>query len=315
MSNTEKRKLSVVVSVYNEEEALPLYYDAATIKLAGLGRDYELLFVNDGSTDGSAAFLRQLAEADACVKVISFSRNFGHESAMIAGIDHADGDYIICMDADLQHPVECIAGIAEKLDDGYDVVSMVRGKNKDAGAVKNLTSPAFYAVINKISDSKMEKNASDFFGISRRVAEVLKDNYREKIRFLRGYVQNVGFRKTVLMYDAGNRAAGTSKYTVRKLFRLSFNTIMCFSDAPLKLGIYAGIFSIIIGIAMAVYTIVSWASVGTPNGYASIIVLICFMFAVLFFILGIMGEYISVLFAEIKNRPIYIIEEKIGFKE
>ena len=160
-------KLSVVVSVYNEEEVLDKFYDAATPVLAGMG-DYELLFVNDGSRDSSMDILRPLAEADPCVRVISFSRNFGHEAAMLAGVDYATGDYIVCMDADLQHPVTKLPEIYEKLKAGYDVVSMVRTSNKDAGLIKNITSAGFYAVANSLADknTRLEKNASDFFGIS-----------------------------------------------------------------------------------------------------------------------------------------------------
>ena len=213
------------------------------------------------------------------------------------------------MDADLQHPPECIPQIIEKMEEGYQVINMVRTKNQSAGWFKNFASGAFYDLINAVSDVKFEKNASDFFAISDKVAEVLKKNYREKVRFLRGYVQNLGFKKTTLEYEARVRVAGESKYSIRKLLRFSINTIMCFSNLPLKLGIYAGIFAAVLGLAVLVYTVYSWASVGTPPGYATMIVLICFMFSILFIIVGIIGEYISILFSELKDRPIYIVEE------
>lgn len=304
--------LSVVVSVYNEEDALKKFYEAAGEQLASLGEAYELLFVNDGSTDKSLDIIRELASADKNVKAVSFSRNFGHEAAMIAGIDHSAGDYIICMDADLQHPVECIPQIMKKFREGYEIVSMVRTSNKDAGLFKNITSAAFYSLINSMSSNKMEKNASDFFAISRRVAEILKSDYRERVRFIRGFVQSVGFRRTTIDYEAADRVAGKSKYGFRKLVRLSADTIMCFSDAPLKLGIYMGLLAIVLGIIMAIYTIATWINRGAPSGYATIVCLICFMFAVLFILVGIIGRYISVLFDEVKKRPIYIIEEKIN---
>lgn len=304
-------KLSLIISVYNEEEALPKFYQEVT-KVLNTYVDYELIFVNDGSKDGSLNLLRGMAIVNSKVKVISFAANAGHEAAMIAGIDYAKGDFLICMDADLQHPVSLIPDIAQKFSEGYDVVSMVRTSNKSAGLIKNVTSSAFYSVINAMSSVKMQKNASDFFGISKRVADVLRKDYREKVRFLRGYVQTIGFNKCSIEYEAADRVAGKSKYSIRKLTRFSLNTIMCFSDAPLKLGIYAGIFAVILGIIVAVYTIITWANRGTPSGYATIICLICFMFAVLFFLVGIIGEYISVLFTEIKNRPIYIVEETIN---
>lgn len=302
--------LSVVVSVYNEELAIPEFYQetGAVLKALPSSWDYELLFVNDGSADRSLELLRELARRDSRVRVVEFSRNFGHEAAMIAGIDYAQGDGIVCMDADLQHPPECIPEIVEKFDQGYEVISMVRMKNKTAGLVKNVTSAAFYKLINHLSDVKFEPNASDFFAVSRSAADVLRNNYREKVRFLRGYVQSVGFSRTTINYEARPRFAGESKYSLRSLFRFSINTILCFSDMPLKLGIYSGGAVAFFGLLMMAYTIWTWAKYGTPSGYATIVVLMSFMFAVLFVLVGIIGEYIAILFAELKDRPIYIVK-------
>ena len=302
--------LSVVVSVYNEEPALREFYEETGKVLRALPEpwDYELLFVNDGSRDQSLSILREFAASDKHVKVINFSRNFGHEAAMIAGIDYADGDGIICMDADLQHPPEYIPEIVKKLDEGYEVISMVRTRNKTAGVIKNITSSAFYKVINYMSDVKFQANASDFFAMSRDAADVLRNNYREKVRFLRGYVQSIGFEKTTIEYEARPRFAGESKYSLKSLFKFSINTILCFSDLPLKLGIYSGCVVALFGLAVMIYTIWTWFQYGTPSGYATIVVLISFMFAMLFVIVGIIGEYIAILFAEMKDRPIYIVK-------
>ena len=298
--------LSVVVSVYNEEKALEEFYKETVKVLRELDWDYEIIFVNDGSSDRSLGKLASLAAEDPRVKVVSFSRNFGHEAAMIAGLDYSRGDGIICMDADLQHPPDCIPGILGWLEEGYEVINMVRTRNKTAGLIKNVTSFGFYWLINHIADVHFEANASDFFAISRHVAQVLKDNYREKVRFLRGYVQNVGFKKTTIEYEARARVAGESKYSIKKLFIFSINTILCFSNMPLKLGIYAGVFSAVLGLAVMVYTLLTRR--GAPSGYATIVVLMCFMFAMLFIIVGIIGEYIAILFTELKDRPIYIVE-------
>lgn len=308
-----EKKLSVVVSVYNEEAALKQSYREIKKVLETISWDYEILFVNDGSSDNSLEVLEGLAAGDGKVKVIEFSRNFGHEAAMIAGLDYSEGDAIVCMDADLQHPPECIPEIIKKLEEGYEVISMVRTRNKSAGLVKNITSSGFYWLINAISDVHFESNASDFFVISRHVADVLKESYREKVRFLRGYVQNVGFKKTTLNYEAGERVAGESKYSLKKLFVFSVNTILCFSNMPLKLGIYAGVFSGLLGLVVMIYTLFTRS--GAPSGYATIVVLICFMFAMLFFIVGIIGEYISILFSELKDRPIYIVDKVIKKEE
>ena len=304
------RKLSVVVSVYNEEKALREFYKETNKILEQIknsGWEHELIFVNDGSKDQSLDILEELAGMDKNVKIVSFSRNFGHEAAMIAGIDYSTGDGIICMDADLQHPPECIPKIIEKFDAGYEVINMVRTKNESAGLIKNITSSGFYWLINHISDVHFEPNASDFFAISRHVAQVLKDNYREKVRFLRGYVQNVGFKKTNIEYEARARVAGESKYSIKKLFIFSINTILCFSNMPLKLGIYAGVFSAALGVIVMLYTL--FTRQGAPSGYATIVVLLCFMFAMMFLLIGIIGEYIAILFTELKDRPVYIVEK------
>ena len=307
------KKISIIVSVYNEEEVLFEFYRETIKVLLLIDNPYEIIFVNDGSTDGSRSTLFKLSRDDENVKVIHFSRNFGHEAAMIAGIDYASGDYIVCMDSDLQHPPTLLPEIIRKFDSGFDIINMVRTENKSAGVLKNITSAGFYKVINKVSDMKLVSNASDFFGISKRVADILRNNYREKTRFLRGYVQNVGFNTTNIEYEARKRYAGESKYSIKKLFRFSMNTIMTFSNLPLKLGMYAGGMAAFLAIIMMIYTVVSFLRVGTPSGYATIICLICFMFSVLFFIVGIIGEYLGLILAEQKDRPLYIVEEKINF--
>lgn len=309
--------LSVVVSVYNEELSLRDFYKETGSILGQLPEpwDYELLFVNDGSADGSAAILSGFAAADPRVKIVNFSRNFGHEAAMIAGIDYAAGDGIICMDADLQHPPEYILEIVKRFDEGYEVINMVRLKNRTAGLVKNVTSAAFYKFINMLSDVKFEANASDFFAVDKAAADVLRSNYREKVRFLRGYVQSIGFKKTTIQYEARPRVAGESKYSIRSLFKFSINTLLCFSDLPLKLGIYSGAAVAVFGVLMMIYTIYTWTRYGAPSGYATIVVLMSFMFAVLFILVGIIGEYIAILFAEMKDRPVYIVHDVINFKK
>jgi dolichol-phosphate mannosyltransferase len=314
MENKKMRKkiISIVISVYNEEAVLELFWkEFAQIK-EDLYWEYELIFVNDGSRDQSLHILNNFTEQDKRTKVISFSRNFGHEAAMIAGIDYACGDGIICMDADLQHPLTCIPEIIKKFEEGYDVINMVRLANESAGLIKNMTSKLFYKVVNILSDqASFEENASDYFAISSRVADVLRKNYREKSRFLRGYVQSVGFNKTKLEYVAAERAGGKSHYSIKKLINFSISTIISFSNFPLKLGVYAGVFCTAVGIIMSIYTLCTYKN--APSGYATIVILICFLFAVLFVIVGIIGEYLAVLFSELKDRPIYIVEKEINF--
>lgn len=232
---------------------------------------------------------------------------------MIAGLDYASGDGLIFMDADLQHPPKYISEIVNRFDEGYQVISMVRTENKTAGIVKNVTSSGFYWLINRMSQIRLEPNASDFFAITKEAQMVLKRNYREKVRFLRGYVQDIGFRRTTISYEAAPRVAGSSHYSIKKLFVFAVNTILCFSNIPLKLGIVAGLISAVLGVIVLIYTLLSRQ--GAPSGYTTIIVLLCFMFAILFLVVGIIGEYIAVLFEELKDRPIYIIADTRNCEE
>lgn len=305
----KEKKISVVVSVYNEELSLERFYETTVHILEQCAWDYELIFVNDGSADGSLGLLKNFAASNTKVKVVDFSRNFGHEAAMIAGIDHAVGHGIVCMDADLQHPPESIPDILAKFEEGYEVISMIRTKNADAGLIKRITSGAFYKVLNLMSPVKFENNSSDFFAISGQVAAVLRNDYREKIRYLRGYVQSVGFPKTTLEFEARRREAGESKYSIRKLLHFSINALCSFSDLPLKLGMYSGVCVAVFGFILMIFTIVNKIVNGAPAGYSTIIVALCFMFAVTLMVIGIIGEYIAVLFAEIKDRPIYIVRD------
>lgn len=305
--------ISIIVSVFNEEPVLEMFYRAFEEMKDSLTWDYELIFVDDGSKDRSYEILKELSLRDNRIKVIHFSRNFGHEAAMIAGIDYASGDGVLCMDADLQHPLEYIPQIIGKLEQGYEVINMVRTENLSVGLLKNLTSRGFYKLINRMSDqADFQENASDYFAVSRRVADILRTNYREKNRFLRGYVQIVGFRKTTINYKAGDRAGGKTHYKMRKLLSFSVDTIMSFSDMPLKLGVYSGLGCSLLGLAVLIYTLCTYRN--APSGYATIVILICFLFAILFVVVGIIGEYISVLFAELKDRPIYIVEDTINME-
>ena len=308
----KQKKITTVVSVYNEELSLKHFYEVTVQVLENLEWDYEMVFVNDGSSDRSIEILRSFADINSKVKVVNFSRNFGHEAAMIAGIDYATGDGIVCMDADLQHPPQCIPDIIKKFEEGYEVVAMVRTQNADAGLIKRITSGAFYKVLNLMSPIKFENNSSDFFAMTQNVAEVLRRDYREKVRYLRGYVQSVGFKKTTLEFKAAKREAGESKYNIRKLLKFSINTLCSFSDLPLKLGVYSGCVVALCGFILMIYTIIEKLVHNAPAGYSTIIVALCFMFAVTLIVIGIIGEYIAILFAEVKNRPIYIVREVLN---
>ena len=305
--------LSIVVSVYNEEDNLERFLEVASSVL----RDsmpknewgYELIFVNDGSADKSREILDGFAAQDTRCCVIHFSRNFGHEAAMIAGIDHAQGDFIVCMDADLQNPPELLPQMVDKFCGGTDIVLMARAENKDAGVMKRLTSGLFYGVLNFLSGVKFERNVSDFFGISKRAADVLRKDYREKNRYLRGYIQQIGFAKTVLEYVAPERFAGESKYTMKSLFRIAMNTLNCFSVTPMRVGAVAAGISLVMTIVSFAYYIGFYVANGYGSGTALLCSMITFLFSLLFLLLGTIGEYLGMLMLELKGRPIYIIED------
>ena len=274
-----------------------------------------MIFVNDGSADKSREILDNFAQVDKHCRVIHFSRNFGHEAAMIAGIDHAKGNFIVCMDADLQNPPELLPKMVDKFRNGSDIVLMARAENKDAGLLKRLTSGLFYGVLNFLSGVKFERNVSDFFGISKRAAEVLRKDYREKNRYLRGYIQQIGFSKTVMEYVAPERFAGESKYTIRSLFRIAMNTLNCFSVTPMRVGTVTAGISLVMTVFSFVYYIGFYIKYGYGSGTALLCSMITFLFSLLFLLLGTIGEYLGMLMLELKGRPIYIVEDIHNMQE
>lgn len=299
---------SIVVSVYNEEAVIRKFYDVLSGVLEKDNDSYEIIFVNDGSKDNSLVILAEIAKQDKHVKVINFSKNFGHEAAMLAGIDNSRGDAVICMDSDLQHPPYLIPDMIAKYKEGYGVINMVRNARKDAGFIKRITSSLFYKFINVISPIKLVPNASDFFLISRPVAEVLKNDFRERTRFLRGLIQIVGFNNTTLDYIAPERAGGQSHYSLMKLMRLSFEAIATFSKTPLKIGIYSGLIFGLLSVLMIIYSIIMWVVDKPVSGYTTLIIFLSAFASILLIVMGLIGYYIGLIFDEVKQRPHYIIK-------
>lgn len=300
--------LSLVVSVFNEEAVLTQFIAEAVKHLGELPVKAEYIFVNDGSSDNSYAILKEASMTNRDIKVINLSKNFGHEAAMIAGIDHSSGDAVICIDADLQHPLEKIGEMFDAYCNGYEIVSMVRVANRENTLFKNITSRLFYNILNLASPQDFEPNASDYFLISQRVASILKHQFRERIRFLRGYVQVIGFKKTRIEYIANRREGGESKYSLKKLVVLSVNAIFSFSNLPLRLGILVGSVVGMFAFLITAYSIVMKLRGNPPTGYTTIVVLISFLFSIQFLLLGIIGEYIGYIFMESQKRPIYLVD-------
>jgi polyisoprenyl-phosphate glycosyltransferase len=309
----DRQKYSIIFSVYNEEDSLPLLFkELKTVD--DLGWKFEIVFVNDGSLDNSLPlikdFVRQNPFLNLTPRYITFSRNFGHEAAMIAGIDHATGDAAICMDADLQHPLGKLPEMIQAFNNGADIVNMVRNRNKGNSWLKSFFSKKFYHLFNRLSPLKLQENVSDFFLLSGKVAKILRTDYRERNRFLRGLIQFIGFKTVSLSYDAPKRKAGETKYPFSKLLVLTLNSVVSFSKKPLFLGIYFGFLFAFVAVALGIYTLATFLFGKTPpSGYTTIVLFISLSFSILFFLIGIIGIYVGYIFDEIKKRPIYIIEE------
>lgn len=305
--------ISIIVSVYNEDEVLRGFHENIMKMIRENELDSEVIYVNDGSSDNSIHILRELKRDNpGIVRIINFSRNFGHEAAMIAGIDYAKGEALICMDSDLQHPPAIIPQMLKKFSEGFQIVNMIRQKRDDNGWLKNKLSEKFYHFINKLSDQKLHENASDFFLIDRKVAEVLRNDYRERNRFLRGFIQIVGFNKTTLNFVAPKRLAGESKYSFVKLLSFSINAIISFSKFPLYLGIYIGLLFAAFSVLLAMYSIYEYFFGNTPpSGYTTLVLFMSISFSILFILIGIIGVYVGYTFDESKKRPIYLIDEVI----
>jgi polyisoprenyl-phosphate glycosyltransferase len=302
-------KLSIIVSVFNEEDSLPHFIKEIQSVLATIIVDYEILFINDGSSDSSYEIINQLVQENSHVRAIHFSRNYGHESAMLAGIDLCKGDAVICMDADLQHPPSMIPKMVSLMNEGYDIINMVREDRDDGGFFRRITSKLFYSVTNKMLNSKLEPNASDFFMISERIIYLLRNEYRERTRFIRGFIQMIGFKKITLPFSAPKRVAGSSKYSFFKLLTLSFSAISTLSKVPLKLGLWSGLISGLLSVVVAIYSLIMWFVDKPVGGYTTLVILISGLFCINFIVIGIIGEYIGHLFDEAKGRPHYIVME------
>ncbi|MBR5652180.1 MAG: glycosyltransferase [Bacteroidales bacterium] len=301
--------LSVVVSIYNEEEGIGHFFDVLEDELNKLPYTYEVLMINDGSHDNTLSELKKLSERNEHVRIISFSRNFGHEAAMLAGIDNSRGKAIICMDSDLQHPPAKIAEMMKMWEKGAEVVTMVRSERKDDKGLHKWLSRSFYRLVNRLSDIKIDENASDFFLISDKVGDLLRKDYRERSRFLRGIVQSVGFRREKVEYVAEERKTGKSHYSFRKLVKLSLLAISSFSKVPLQIGIIVGLLFVLLSIVLLIYSLVMYFCQRPTSGYTTLIVFLSLFSGIQLMIVGVIGEYIGYIYDEVKGRPIYIIDK------
>ncbi|MDG3143180.1 glycosyltransferase family 2 protein [Streptococcus suis] len=305
------KKLSIIIPCYNEEQSITPYIKEMTIVEEQLSDQltFEYLFVNDGSTDHTLEELRKLSERKTNVHYLSFSRNFGKESALLAGLEHASGDYITVMDADLQDPPELLPEMLLKLKEGYDVVGTYRKDRTGEPPIRSFFSKMFYKIINSVSDTKMVEGARDYRLMTRQVVDSIM-KLKEVNRFSKGLFSWVGYDTTYIPFENRERIAGETSWSFWSLLKYSLEGFINFSEALLSIATYSGLVAFFTSIVGILFIIVRKLTIGgSVNGWASIVVLILFIGGIQLLCLGILGKYISKIFLETKKRPSYFIKE------
>ena len=311
------KKISIIIPAYNEELVINECYKRFINVFAGLEQyNHEIIFINDGSKDKTLELLKQIAEKDPKVKIISFSRNFGHQAAVTAGLKEVTGDAIVIIDADLQDPPELIPDMLKLWEEGNQVIYGKRKTRKGESAFKLLTAKMFYKTLNSLSDIDIPKDTGDFRLVDREVVDTV-NNLPEHNKFLRGLFSWVGYKQIPYEYERQERFAGSTKYPLKKMLKLASDGIISFSSKPLKIVGTLGIISIVISFLVLVYSLISYIFKlnELSAGWTSIMVAITFFAGVQLLSIWIMSEYIGRIYDEAKGRPQYIIEEKINISE
>lgn len=304
-----KPMFSIIAPVYNEVESLPELYRRIKEIMDRTGEPWELILVDDGSQDGSTGVIRELAAQDHCVKPVIFARNFGHQIAVTAGLDFAQGSAVVIIDADLQDPPEVILELIDKWREGYEVVYAVRAERVGETPFKKFTAALFYRLIYQITDVKIPLDTGDFRLMDRKVVDVL-NSMRERHRFLRGMSAWVGFKQVGVPYRREARYAGTTKYPFRKMLKLALNAITGFSYFPLQLATYLGFGAAGLSILMIPVVIILRSLTGSELvGQATTLVAVLFLGGVQLISLGLLGEYLGRVYDEVRGRPLYIVSQ------
>lgn len=307
-------KYSIVVPVYNEEEVAQVSYARLKKTMDSLNESYELIFVNDGSKDKTYEIMKEICEKDPNAKLIDFSRNFGHQIAITAGMDLAEGQAIVVIDADLQDPPEVIPEMINKWKEGYDVVYGKRTKRKGESIFKRATASIFYRFLHNMTNVDIPVDVGDFRLIDRKVCDAMK-SIHEKNRFVRGLVSWAGFKQGAVEYVREERFAGVTKYPLSKMIKFASDAITGFSYKPLKIATFLGVLVSIGGFGYLLWVVYETLFLGgTMRGWASSISINLIFNGITLIILGIIGEYVGRIYDESKNRPLYLIKEKINFK-
>ncbi|MEQ1826993.1 MAG: glycosyltransferase family 2 protein [Pirellula sp.] len=304
--------LSIVLPVYNEQEVLPTLFEALPPVLDRIGWDYELIFVDDGSRDSTRSILNAAAEKDERVKVLAFSRNFGQQAAITAGLDFSNGDAVVVMDADLQDPPELLESMVEQFKKGFDVVSTQRIARDGESVFKKATASAFYSFMQKAVDERLPPQCGDFRLFSRGAVQAIRA-FREQHRFMRGLVAWLGLRETIVQFHRPARAAGETKYPPWKLVKLAWTAISSFSAMPLRICLVAGLLLTAVGIGYSVYAVYAALFVkSTAPGWSS---LVCFQLifnGATLTAVGLVGDYVGRVYDEAKQRPLYVLGDSVN---
>lgn len=303
---TNKKKVSIVICCYNEEANIPVVVKAIHDSMNTTGYKYEIIAVNDGSTDGTQMLLEKMTQEDPDLFYIEFSRNFGHQNALKAGLDNGTGDCIISMDADMQHPPRMLPEFIQKWEEGYDIVYTRRAEDPTLSKKKTKSSKLFYKFLNSVSDIKLEQGVADFRLMDRRAADVLI-NIQGADLFIRGIVHWIGFKQYAIDYMPDKRLSGETKYTLKKMQNLALQGILSFSTKPLHLALYLGFGIALLSLLLVPYAIISLWTGHAMAGWVSLIITVGFLGGLQLFILGIIGLYIGRIFAKAKGFPPYII--------
>lgn len=308
MQTVLKKKISIVVPVFNEAANIPILFDELNALLRTTPYDYEFVFVDDGSTDSSLSILKGLAAQNSNLFYIELSRNFGHQSALKAGLDLSSGDCVITMDCDLQHPPEVVLDLVAKWEAGFDVVYTRRIDDKKLPWIKRKTSYYFYWILNKISDIRIESGTADFRLMNRNVLDAFA-TFHETELFIRGLIKWAGFRQTSIEYHPGIRYSGKTKYNIKKMFSFALKGITSFSVKPLQLIAYLGMLLFLISMILVPYALISYFIGYVVSGWTSLMITVIFFGSLQLLMMGIMGLYISKLVIQSKHRPLYFIRE------
>ncbi|MBP2653260.1 MAG: hypothetical protein H6Q73_829 [Firmicutes bacterium] len=307
--------ISIVVPVFNEQDNIRIFYQEVCQHMESLNYSFELIFVDDGSTDNTCAILDQLVRQDIRVRAFLLARNFGHQIALTCGLDHADGDAVITMDGDMQHPPEMLPLLIQKWQEGFDIVQTIRVNTKGVSWFKKLTSRLFYKLMNTLSDVHVAEGGSDFRLLDKQVVRNFR-RFKEQARFIRGIIGAIGYRQVQLGFVAPQRYAGHSKFSLKKMLHFAIDGITAYSKLPLRFALYIGVLFGLISLGLTLHVLyIKLLTTEAVPGWATMTASLSFLGGLQLLGLGVIGEYVDRIFEEVKQRPLYWTKDKLESRE